>query len=147
MPPELIVVLLGAAGYITLIATLTTTLTTLFGDPKQRWRDLVQRLCPGYEVLLEGLHLPPRIEVAHRPPKQVGLGQAEPRQLVSDAQHLLLVQDNAVGIIQQRRQTGMQVLHLLVATGRRPEQPPKWNAGRYTRPPRRCCASRTSPPP
>ncbi len=47
--------------------------------------------------------------MAHRPAQQVGLGQAEASQLVGDAQHLLLVEDHAVGILQERLQSRVRV--------------------------------------
>ncbi len=53
--------------------------------------------------------------MAHRPAQQVGLRQAEPGQLVGDAQHLFLVEDHAEGFIQQRRQRRVQVLDRLLA--------------------------------
>ena len=63
----------------------------------------------GDEALLQDLHLLAGVEVAHRPAQQVGLGQAEAGQLVGDAQHLLLVEDHAIGILQERLQGRVRV--------------------------------------
>ncbi len=64
---------------------------------------------PGDEAFLQSLHLLAGIKVAHRPPQQVCIRQAEPCQLVRDAQHLLLVQDDTVGILQKRRKGRVEV--------------------------------------
>ena len=61
------------------------------------------------ELLLQLLHPFAGVEVAHGAAEQVRLGQAEPGQFVRDAQHLLLVQDHAEGLGQQRFERRVEV--------------------------------------
>ena len=68
-----------------------------------------------YKFLFKFLHAFAGIEMAHRPPQQVCLCQAETCQLMRNALNLLLVQDYSEGLIQQRCKHRMQVPDLLFA--------------------------------
>ena len=50
---------------------------------------------------------------AHRAAQQIGIAQRVARQQVRDLHHLLLVQDDAVGFLQQLLQLGHFVCHRL----------------------------------
>ncbi len=68
-----------------------------------------------HEFALKLLHAFARVKVAHRPPEQIGFGQAEPGQLVGDAQNLLLVENDPKSFCQQGRQSRVQVLDRFLA--------------------------------
>ena len=53
---------------------------------------------PGDEPFFDRLHLFTGVEMRHGPAQQIGVCQAQAGQFVGDAQHLLLIQDHAVGI-------------------------------------------------
>jgi len=61
------------------------------------------------------LHLLARAPGAHRPPEAVRFGRAEARHVDGDLHHLLLVQDHAEGVVEDRLEAGMEVGHALQA--------------------------------
>ena len=61
------------------------------------------------ELDVELLHLALRAPRPHRPPEPVRARRREARDVDRDLHHLLLVQDHAQGVAQDRRQAGMEV--------------------------------------
>ena len=66
----------------------------------------------GNELLFQVLHLFARVKMRHGAPQQVGICQAETGDRVGDAQHLFLVEDDAEGVLQERLEGGVKMLHL-----------------------------------
>ena len=74
-------------------------------------RHAAPRLRLGDKFVLQRLHLPAGIKVAHGATEQVRIGQAKAGQIVGDTQHLLLVQDDAEGLAEHGGQGRVQMLH------------------------------------
>ena len=98
------------------------------GEPERgERRDLVEELLGDLlghprlahaavvEAGVELLHLAGRPPGPHRPPEAVALGRAEARDLDRDPHHLLLVEDHAHRVLEDRLQAWMQVRHRLQA--------------------------------
>ena len=68
--------------------------------------------CDEAALLLRHLAL---VFLAHGAAQQVGFAQREARHHLGDLHHLLLVDDDAVGLLQDRLQHGMQVVERLLA--------------------------------
>ena len=61
------------------------------------------------KVITDGEQLVAMAQVGDAPPQNISFPQAEPRELVGDAQDLLLVEHHAVGASQNRLQAGVEV--------------------------------------
>jgi len=75
------------------------------------------------KAFAKGSHLFAGVEVAHRAPQQIGVGQRQPGEFMRHAQHLLLIQDHAQGLVEHWRQRRVDVLHRfgwMCSTGSRP---------------------------
>ena len=79
-------------------------------------RDVVALLRTVDEVLFECDHYAAGIEMAHCPPKDIRLGNGQAAKLMSDPQHLFLIEDHAVCALQEVVQRGMDWGHFLFAT-------------------------------
>ena len=78
-------------------------------------RNLRHNLGPRDETIAQRAHLLAGVEVAHGAAQQISVRQRQPGEFVRDAQDLLLVQDHAERLVEQRRQRGMDVFDRLAA--------------------------------
>ena len=76
-------------------------------------RDVV-RDCAGDEALALLLHLRADL-LAHGAAQQIGLAEAVAGEIARDLHHLLLVGDDAVGVLQDRLELWMDVVGLFLA--------------------------------
>ena len=67
------------------------------------------------EALVQAAHLDPRAVPVHGPPEAVGLAGSHARNRNADLEDLLLVEDHAQGVLQDRLQPGVGVGHRLPA--------------------------------